>query len=719
MASLARVKAFACFAVLLAVAVHSSEVQVLEGDELRQDGASTPEMTVVERDGKQVPRINREAFFRGDVDSDEASLDNGDDSNLSELWANAASQQGDLGESDDVSADPPAAKKPAAKPAAPAAKPAPKADGKPAVPALPQISKTDEKYMPAIMDKLVNMRKEMAVLKGANWEEILEQHRDGVVQILVVKKKFLWKAAYRSALSEQISGSGFFIKNEEFGVSTKDDLLVVTNAHVAKNAAQINLLVPSLGQEPIPAKVVGLCSQRDIAILKVVNKAKLLDTYKTKTGKTDIVRMSLGDSDEMKRGARVMAVGYPLGLKSVKASMGIVSGYQQFKSALYLQITAPINPGNSGGPLFNEKGQVVGINSAKIASASGMSFSISSVQLKVMLDVLYQRRQFIVPYLGYGFSVGTKLIQGYLNVDPKIKATGGVYITKVHPNGLFKEAGAKMGDLLISVDGANIDRFGQTWMPTMKDNINILGLLARKKIGTDLTLGVWRKSEGKVVKLTTKYDETPKFAVPYIYEPLLQKPRFQIFAGVVFMELVENLVETLLDSNVKELIKFMSPEARMKPAVIIAGVLPGSLADLDGSVKPGLIVQKFNGKPINSILDICGVLQAHKSDWYTLATSKTFTALKKADVEKDAKSDPEMQGKSAGFCASKPKALTVTAAKTAAKPAAKTAANPAPKKAAVTQAAAKAAGVVAKAAGVVAKPAAAKPAPKVAPKEAA
>merc|ERR1711939_1234168 len=434
MAPLARVKAFACFAVLLAAAVHSSEVQLLDGDEVRQDGATTPEMTVEERDGKKVPVINREAFFRGDIDSDEASLDNGDDSNLSELWSNAASQQGDLGESDDVSAETPVAKKPAAKPA-------PKTDATPAVPALPEISKTDEKYMPAIMDKLVNMRKQMAVLKGANWEEILEQHRDGVVQILVVKKKYLWKAAYRSALSEQISGSGFFIKNEEFDVNTGKDLLVVTNAHVAKNAAEINILVPSLGQEPIPADVVGLCSQRDIAILKVADKEKLLELYKSKTGKVDIIRMKLGNSDEMKRGARVMAVGYPLGLKSVKASMGIVSGYQQFKSALYLQITAPINPGNSGGPLFNGKGQVVGINSAKMASASGMSFSISSVQLKVMLDILYQRRQFVVPYLGYGFSVGTKLIQNYLAVSGDMDKTGGIYITKVHPNSIFHAAG--------------------------------------------------------------------------------------------------------------------------------------------------------------------------------------------------------------------------------------------------------------------------------------
>merc|ERR1712072_537937 len=335
----------------------------------------------------------------------------------------------------------------------------------------------------------------------------------------------MWKAAYRAPLSEEISGSGWFIDNKEFTVDTKDDMLVVTNAHVAKNAAEINILVPSLGQEPIPAEVVGLCSQRDIAILKVTDQEKLLATYKAKTGKSDIIRMKLGDSDEMKRGARVMAVGYPLGMKSVKASMGIVSGYQQFKSALYLQITAPINPGNSGGPLFNEKGQVVGINSAKIASASGMSFAISSVQLKVMLDVLYQRRQFIVPYLGYGFSVGTKLIQQYLNVDQKLGKSGGIYITKVHPNGIFKEAGAKVGDLLLTVDGANIDRFGQTWMPTMKDNINILGLLARKKVGTPLVLGVWRKGESRMLSLRAIYDETPPFRVPYIYEPLLNKPK--------------------------------------------------------------------------------------------------------------------------------------------------------------------------------------------------
>merc|ERR1719478_1544359 len=600
-------------------------------------------------------------------------LDNGDDTDLLQESAGAVKPKlgkpkkkgkGKKGKKGGMDKPPQQDPKSSAPPAAgsgsqpPGAVPLPKKGG-PKLPKLPKVSKLDEKYMPAIMDKLTKMRGEMSKIKGANWMEILEEHRDGVVQIMVVKKKFMWKAAYRAPLSEEISGSGWFFDNKEFTVDTKGDMLVITNAHVAKNAAEINILVPSLGQEPIPAEVVGLCSQRDIAILKVVNKAKLLQLYKAKTGKVDIVRMKLGDSDDMKRGARVMAVGYPLGLKSVKASMGIVSGYQQFKSALYLQITAPINPGNSGGPLFNGKGQVVGINSAKMAQASGMSFSIASVQLKVMLDILYERRQFIVPYLGYSFSVGTRLIQDYLKVAGDKNKAGGIYISKVRPNGLFEKAKVQAGDLLLTVDGANIDRFGQTWMPTMKDNINILGLLARKKVGTPLVLGVWRKGESRMLSLRAIYDETPPFRVPYIYEPLLNKPKFQVFAGVVFMDLSVNIVNTMLKTNVAELIKYTQPENRMKPAVIVAGVLPGSLASLDGSIRPGLIVQKFNGVSIKSIDEICKVLNGAQKAWYTISTRKTFSAFKAVQVAAANKENAAMLGRTHQYCDVKTNATKV------------------------------------------------------------
>merc|ERR1712146_201987 len=105
-----------------------------------------------------------------------------------------------------------------------------------------------------------------------------------------------------------------------------------------------------------------------------------MQLYIARAGRAHLFKNKLGNSDKLKRGAQIMAVGYPLGMHSVKSSKGIVSGYQQVDKALFLSITAPINPGNSGGPLFNTNGEVVGINSAKFESAARMAFAIPSVQ---------------------------------------------------------------------------------------------------------------------------------------------------------------------------------------------------------------------------------------------------------------------------------------------------------------------------------------------------
>jgi S1-C subfamily serine protease len=223
-----------------------------------------------------------------------------------------------------------------------------------------------------------------------------------------------------------------------------------------------------------------------------VDKVGFLAMYKEKTGKDSIHQAKLGDSDALKRGQDVMAVGFPLGMESVKATMGIVSGYQQFENALYLSMTAAINPGNSGGPLFNAKGECVGINSAKFAKASGIAFTIPSKQLKVMLDALYSVREVRVPDLGFEMSPGTEDLNEYLTW---IKSSGGVYVKKVVPGGLFHQAGVEQGDLLLAVNGHKISRFGKVWMEVMKDRVNVNGLLARVPWGSDLKLHIYRSDE--------------------------------------------------------------------------------------------------------------------------------------------------------------------------------------------------------------------------------
>merc|ERR1712216_816407 len=268
----------------------------------------------------------------------------------------------------------------------------------------------------------------------------------------------------------------------------------------------------------------------------------------------DIKRMRLGNSDKMMRGAQVVAVGFPLGMTSVKASMGIISGYQVFRKTLYLSITAAINPGNSGGPLYNTKGEVVGINSAKFTKASGIAFAIPSNQVRVALDSLYTNREFIEPELGIITSAGTTGLNEFLT---GMKSKGGMYIKNVLPEGLCAQAGGAAGDLLLAVDGHKIDDTGKTWIKHLKDRFNINGLLLRHKIGARLDFHAYRAGKTsksrKLLKLSTPYKQTKRPLVHNIYEPVIERPKFVTCAGFVFMELNLNLVEANLNANPTEL----------------------------------------------------------------------------------------------------------------------------------------------------------------------
>jgi S1-C subfamily serine protease len=346
--------------------------------------------------------------------------------------------------------------------------------------------------------------------------------------------------------------------------------------------------------------------------------------------------MKLGDSDALNKGAPVMAVGYPLGMQSLKSSTGVVSGYQQFSKALYMSITAPINPGNSGGPLYNKQGQVVGINSAKLTSAARIAFAIPSKQLKVALDGLYLQREFIEPEVGIVTSVGTEDLNQYLT---GLKSTGGVYVKQVTPDGLFAAAGGAEGDLLLAIDGHKVDRFGKIYMDLIKDRVNTQGLLLRHEIGSDIKFDVYRaatEGQGSLLSLTTEYKFTKRPNVHFLYEPIVERPKFVTFAGFVFMKLNLNLVEEHLSNNPKELVKYMEPINRGDDRIIISSLEPASLAYKDGSADDvaGLLVQKINGMTVRTMDDLCAAIAARTlpEEFWTLETQKSFTSLKVQDV---------------------------------------------------------------------------------------
>jgi len=500
-------------------------------------------------------------------------------------------------------------------------------------------SVTEEVF--AVEASLKNMTKK-STTSFQNLEGHLEAIRNGVVQLRVVGEEFLWDQPFRAPARSTSFGSGWFIDNDQFDITTGNDLLIITNAHVAKQAGSLTVLLPELGEEPIAAEAVGICVQRDIALVKIKDPVTMMRLYTQRTGYTEIIKMKLGDSDKMIRGTAVTAVGYPLGFKGVKATEGIISGYQLFEEHLYLSITAPINPGNSGGPLYNSEGLVIGMNTAKFTNAEAIAFAIPSNQIKVVLNQLYITRELVEPEIGIITNPGSRALKEFITGSP---TKGGLYVKHVEPTGLYAQAGGLAGDILLAVNGKLIDQFGKIWIAHVKDRFNLHAMLLRQEFGKDVCFEVYRagtaadgeRTEGDMLKLKTLYSPTPLPTVHKLYEEVISRPRYITTAGFVFMDLNMNLVDLHFDSNPQELVKYLDSKNLNEQAVIITNVIPTSLAHNDGTAHglEGFLVHQVNGHQVATLEDLCRALNGRlgPEDFWTVTTSKSLTALKVGQVD--------------------------------------------------------------------------------------
>lgn len=225
-------------------------------------------------------------------------------------------------------------------------------------------------------------------------------------------------------------GSGFFFKNSSF---------VVTNYHVVKDAQSIEV-VPAHERWGLSAKLIGMNKQADLALLKLDNpwpKARPL---------------RFADSRKARIGDPVFAIGNPFGYGHT-VTTGIVSakgrtiGEGPFDD--FLQTDAAINPGNSGGPLFNLKGEVLGINTALLSDARGISFAIPTEVAGPILDALRKP---------VGLSKLVWLGVGLATVKPEGQSSPsvGLLVTNVVQGSPAQKAGVRTSDILVSIDGKRI-----------------------------------------------------------------------------------------------------------------------------------------------------------------------------------------------------------------------------------------------------------------------
>jgi len=233
-------------------------------------------------------------------------------------------------------------------------------------------------------------------------------------------------------MKQQALGTGFIIDASGY---------VVTNEHVVHDADDVRVRLAD--EREFPAEIVGRDPKLDVALIKL-------------KGAKDLPVSPLGSSEALRVGEHVLAVGNPFGLGHT-VTLGIVSAKARAIGAGpyddFIQTDASINPGNSGGPLFNWRGEVVGVNTAIRAGANGIGFAIPIDAIK---DVLPQLRE-------KGYVERGKLGLGFQPVSPDMaKALGlnrpaGAMVTEVEPNSPADRAGIKSGDLITSVDGASID----------------------------------------------------------------------------------------------------------------------------------------------------------------------------------------------------------------------------------------------------------------------
>jgi Do/DeqQ family serine protease len=352
------------------------------------------------------------------------------------------------------------------------------------------------------------------------------------------------------------------------GVIVNADGTILTNFHVVDGAEDIK--VDLIDKRTLPAKVIGTDKASDLAVLKVEG-----DNFPA---------LALGDSDKMRVGDVVLAVGNPLGLEQT-VTMGIISakdrrtglgdgGFEDF-----LQTDAPINHGNSGGALVNTDGELIGINSQILSPSGGsigIGFAIPSNMAKGVMDQLLAGGQVHRGQLGVGIQPVTSDLAASLGLTD----VRGVVVNQVTPGSPAERAGIKTEDVITAFNGASVN-----------DSNDLRNKVASTKPGTEVNLTIVRGGHEQQVKATLgefhPAEEQSSNAAP----PADQD------SGALGIQVQPLTPELASQVGV--------PAATQ--GLIVAGVSPGSPAD-DAGIARGDVITQINRQPIRTTADVKAAL---------------------------------------------------------------------------------------------------------------
>lgn len=423
-------------------------------------------------------------------------------------------------------------------------------------------------------------------LSHINDEGTMKFFDETILRIRCQSKKFNWVEPYLNESSSESIGTGFFIDDQGH---------ILTNHHVIEEAIKVYVQIPKYGNKTFDCEIISAYPKRDVALLKIK------EPMKTKF-------LELGDSDSIFKGNLSYAVGYPLGQNKYKVTSGVVSGYQDGD----IQMDTAINPGNSGGPLITEDLRVIGINYSAYTDAQNVGYAIPINYVKLVLDDMFKNKLMRNPVLGCSFNNTNDSILRYTKL-----CKSGYYVSFVGEGSPMEKAGIKPGTIICSIDGMNLDNYGEVFLENNKSNFHIFDYLNYKKVGDDLKLDliIIEGDDYKIEKKNVKLEGSDYYKVRQKY-PDFENIDYQILGGMVIMELSNNHFQEFDDKDnikrSKRIQKFNRLDEFTKSKLIITKIIKGSSLAEDNIFIAPCILSEVNGIEVTNLKELREALPKFK-----------------------------------------------------------------------------------------------------------
>jgi serine protease Do len=409
---------------------------------------------------------------------------------------------------------------------------------------LPSLSGLVKETKPSVVN--INTT---TVVKGPDLPDRLDRFREFFGDDLF--ERFFGDEPSREYKQKSL-GSGFIIDKDGY---------ILTNNHVVERASSIRVKL-SDGKE-YEAKVVGKDAKTDLALIRV-------------SAKNSLPVASIGDSDKLEVGDWVVAVGNPYGLDhtvtaGIVSAKGRIIGQGPYDD--FIQTDASINPGNSGGPLYNLRGEVVGINTAIVSGGQGIGFAIPVNMAKSLLPQLKGKGKVVRGWLGVVIQkVTPELAAGF-----GLKGPEGALVSDLVEDSPAARAGIRRGDVIISFDGKPI-----------RDMEQLPKVVAETETGKRVKVGLIREGKHTDLDVTiAEAKEEPK-------EVQAMETETEKYFGLVVHDITPDLVRHL--------------RLKDRKGVIVTAIQQGSPAE-DADIRAGDIVKEINRKPVMGVGDFKEILR--------------------------------------------------------------------------------------------------------------